>query len=84
MMCSIEKTTSICLVSKSLEQGINQTLEELLNSCFPIEVSWVLSQLGLPKISKSHKIEKYYWFFVHNGGYKLQFDYDHLLITILH
>ena len=27
---------------------------------------------------------KYYWFFVHTRGYKLQFDYDHLLITILH
>ena len=25
---------------------------------------------------------KYYWFFVHTRGYKLQFDYDHLLITI--
>ena len=27
---------------------------------------------------------KYYWFFVHTRGYKLQFDYDHLLITMLH
>ena len=27
---------------------------------------------------------KYYWFFVHTGSYKLHFDYDHLLITILH
>ena len=58
MMCSIEKTTSFCLVSKFLKQGINQTLEELFNSPFPIEVSLVLSQLGLPKISKSNKIEK--------------------------
>ena len=27
---------------------------------------------------------KYYWFFVHTCSYKLQFDYDHLLITLLH
>ena len=27
---------------------------------------------------------KYYWFFVHTCSYKLQFDYDHLLITMLH
>ena len=42
------------------------------------------SQLGLPEISKSHKIEKYYWFLVHTCGYKLQCGYDQLLITILH
>ena len=27
---------------------------------------------------------KCYWFFVHTRGYKWQFDFDHLLITILH
>ena len=27
---------------------------------------------------------KYYWFLLHTCGYKLQFVYDHLLITMLH
>ena len=39
-------------------QGINQTLQGSFNGPFPIDVSWVLSQLGLPEVSKSHKIEK--------------------------
>ena len=30
------------------------------------------------------KMKNKYWFFVHTHGYKLQFDYDHLLITMLH
>ena len=30
----------------------------MFNDPFPIEVSWALSELGLPKITKSHKIEK--------------------------
>ena len=38
-----------------------------------------------PKFLNPIKLRnKYYWFFVHIHGYKLQFDYDHLLITILH
>ena len=38
-----------------------------------------------PKFLNPIKLKnKYYWFFVHTRGYKLQFDYDHLLITILH
>ena len=40
-----------------IKLGINQTLQEPFNDPFPIEVRSVLSQLGLPKISKSHKIE---------------------------
>ena len=36
----------------------HQTLQGLFKGPFPIEVSWVLSQLDLPKISKTHKIEK--------------------------
>ena len=42
--------------------------------------NWVFSKFLNPIKFKS----KYYWFFVHTRGYKLQFDYDHLLITILH
>ena len=58
---------------------------KLANETFPIKVSWVLSQLGLPKFLNPIKLEnKYYWFFVHTRGYKLQFEYDHLLITLLH
>ena len=41
---------SILTLSQLHCQGINQT--------FPIEVSWVLSQLSLSNISKSHEIEK--------------------------
>ena len=38
-----------------------------------------------PKFLNPIKLKnKYYWFFVHTRGYKLQFDYDHLLITILY
>ena len=38
-----------------------------------------------PKFLNPIKLKnKYYWFFVHTWNYKLQFDYDHLLITILH
>ena len=38
-----------------------------------------------PKFLNPIKLKnKYYWFFVHTCGYKLQFDYDHLLIKILH
>ena len=38
-----------------------------------------------PKFLNPIKLKnKYYWFFVHTCSYKLQFDYDHLLITILH
>ena len=45
-------------ITTQARQGINQTLEGPFNGPFPIEVSRVLSQLGLPKISISHKIEK--------------------------
>ena len=42
--------------------------------------SWVF-----PKFLNPVKLNnKYYWFFIHTHGYMLQFDYDHLLITILH
>ena len=40
-----------------IKLGINQTLQQPFNGPFPIEVRSVLSQLGLLKISKSHKIE---------------------------
>ena len=44
---------------------------------FPI---WIF-----PKFPNPIKLKnKYYWFFVYTHGYKLQVDYDHLLITILH
>ena len=36
-----------------------------------------------PKFLNPIKLKnKYYWFFVHTRSYKLQFDYDNLLITI--
>ena len=38
-----------------------------------------------PKFLNPIKLKnKYYWFFVHTRSYKLKFDYDHLLITILY
>ena len=38
-----------------------------------------------PKFLNPIKLKnKYYWHFAHTHSYKLQFDYDHLLITILH
>ena len=38
-----------------------------------------------PKFLNPIKLKnEYYWFFVHTHGYKLQFDSDHLLITILY
>ena len=49
--------TSENLLNEIHQLGINQTLSGPFIGPFPIEVSWVLSQLGLAKISKSHKIE---------------------------
>ena len=38
-----------------------------------------------PKLLNPIKLRnKYYWFFVCKRGYKLQFDYGHLLITTPH
>ena len=38
-----------------------------------------------PKFLNSIKLKnKYYWFFACTCSYRLQFDYDHLLITKLH
>ena len=40
--------------------------------------SWVF-----PKFLNPIKLKnKYDWFFVHTRGYKFQFDYDYLLITM--
>ena len=48
-----------------------------LSEYFP---NWVFPKfLNLIKLKN-----KYHWFFVHTRSYKLQFDYDHLLITMLH
>ena len=42
--------------------------------------NWVCTKFLNPKKLKNI----YHWFFVHTRDYKLQFDYDHLSITILH
>ena len=66
-----------CKAIPSTRQGINLASQLKLAECFP---KWVF-----PKFVNPIKLKnKYYWFFVHTRRYKLQFDYNHLLITILH
>ena len=66
-------------------QGINQTLWGRLTAPSQLKLAEYFPSWVFPKFLNPIKLKnKYYWFFVHTRGYKLQFDYDHLLITILH
>ena len=66
-----------------------RALTRLYRSCLTVPSQLKLAEYFpnwvFPKFLHPTKLKsKYYWFFVHTRGCKLQFDYDHLLIAILH
>ena len=66
-------------------RALNRPYRDRLTALSQLKLVEYFLNWVFPKLLNPIKLKnKYYWFFVHTHVYKLQFDYDHLLITILH
>ena len=73
------------LIERFFDRALTRPYRGRLTTPSQLKLAEYFPNWVFPKFLNPIKLKnKYYWFFVHTRGYKLQFDYDHLLITILH